>query len=180
MGANGSPTGPGPHGRATVSCATGPQSPGGDGCSLLGRSAPPPKHNAPPVGRDDTITMIDVPDRHDKLASTNAKRGKGKPFEAGNPGGPGNPLARQQAQLRAALVAAVSLDDIKAIAKGMIDGARSGDAACMNALLRYAIGEPTKGVSVEYSGPRLASLRAATLEAIAADCGMTEADDEGR
>lgn len=127
--------------------------------------------------------MIDYPEKpEDSPASPNATNAKvrGRPFLPGNPGGPGNPLGKRQAAMRNALLNAVTDEDVAAVARGMVNAAKGGDSSAANVLLRYTVGEPDKRVNVDYTGPRLASLRAATLEAIAADCGMTEADDEGR
>jgi hypothetical protein len=48
-------------------------------------------------------------------------------FARGNPGGPGNPHAKRTFLLRAALLEAVTEDDIRAIAHGLVTKARSGD-----------------------------------------------------
>lgn len=48
-------------------------------------------------------------------------------FAPGNRGGPGNPLAGKIRKLRAALVAAVTDDDIHEISRSLIAAAKRGD-----------------------------------------------------
>jgi hypothetical protein len=60
-----------------------------------------------------------------------------------NPGGPGNPFARQVALLRKALIAAVSPDDFTAIAGKLKDKALAGDLAATKLLFSYVLGKPT-------------------------------------
>jgi hypothetical protein len=63
-------------------------------------------------------------------------------FAKGNPGGPGNPYARQVAALRREALAAVTPDDIHAIIAKMIELARAGDVAAAKLVLGYAVGRP--------------------------------------
>jgi hypothetical protein len=64
-------------------------------------------------------------------------------FAKGNPGGPGNPFARQTARLRQALVAMVKEDDILDIAAMLIVKAKGGDLVAAKLLLSYVVGKPT-------------------------------------
>ncbi len=64
-------------------------------------------------------------------------------FAKGNPGGPGNPFARQTARLRQALVAMVTEDDILDIAAMLIVKAKGGDLVAAKLLLSYVVGKPT-------------------------------------
>jgi hypothetical protein len=77
--------------------------------------------------------------------STNGSNGRtpaGK-FATGNPGGPGNPFGRRVAALRAVLADAVSEEDIRGIAAGLVASAKAGDLAAVKLLLGYLIGTPT-------------------------------------
>ena len=66
-------------------------------------------------------------------------------FAVGNPGGPGNPHGKKQAQLRAALYGAVSLADVRAIAKVLVKQAREGDLDAVELLLDRLLGKPAVG-----------------------------------
>jgi hypothetical protein len=70
-------------------------------------------------------------------------RGGGGRFAAGNPGGPGNPFARQTAALRKAMLDAVTPEDIQRIVQALIDKASKGDVAASKLVLSYTIGKPT-------------------------------------
>ncbi len=63
-------------------------------------------------------------------------------FAPGNKCGRGRPLARQAAQLRGALMGAVTADDIQAIAKTLVSKARGGDMAATKILLERLLGAP--------------------------------------
>lgn len=70
-------------------------------------------------------------------------------FTPGNAGGPGNPLGGKVARLRAALIEAVSEDDIRAIAHGLIEQAKDGDIAAAKELLNRTLGKPTEHDLIE-------------------------------
>jgi len=78
-----------------------------------------------------------------------AKRAKGNRDEHGRylPGhsipGPGAPYARRVAELRTALLDAVSFKDVSAMVAAMIRKAKEGDAACFRVLSPYLFGKPT-------------------------------------
>jgi hypothetical protein len=72
--------------------------------------------------------------------------GKGR-FKARNPGGPGNPFARQVAQLRSALIQRVTMEDMGVIADDLILKARNGNLAAIKLLFQYVIGKPTDAVN---------------------------------
>jgi hypothetical protein len=57
-------------------------------------------------------------------------------------GGPGNPFGRKASQFRAALFAAVSEEDIHAIAGMLVQKSRAGDLEACALLFRYIIGRP--------------------------------------
>lgn len=77
---------------------------------------------------------------------SNGKRDASGRFAAGNPGGPGNPYARQVAQLRAVILDAVTEDDLKAIVAGLIERAKDGDLAAAQELFNRLLGKPPAGV----------------------------------
>ena len=80
--------------------------------------------------------------------SPNGRSARGR-FARGNPGGPGNPHAKRTSLLRAALLEAVTEDDIRAVAHGLVAKARSGDTAATRELLDRVIGKvrPEEGVA---------------------------------
>ncbi len=74
--------------------------------------------------------------------STNGKNGRdanGR-FTKSNPGGPGNPLAGRVAKFRAALLSAVSENDLKAIAKKLVAKAKTGNIPAIKELLDRTVG----------------------------------------
>jgi hypothetical protein len=64
-------------------------------------------------------------------------------FAEGNGGGPGNPFARQVAGLRAALLAAVTEQDMAEVAQALVRRAKEGDVSAVKLLLSYTLGKPT-------------------------------------
>jgi len=74
--------------------------------------------------------------------STNTQSENKGRFAPGNPGGPGNPFARQVAALRQALLNSVTADDIQAVARALIQRASEGNVQAAKLLLSYAIGKP--------------------------------------
>ncbi|RMH24587.1 MAG: hypothetical protein D6692_12755 [Planctomycetota bacterium] len=75
---------------------------------------------------------------------TNGRTAGGR-FAKGNPGGPGNPHAGKVGKLRAAILAAVTPEDVAAIVGALIQRAKGGDMAATKELLDRAIGKPTDG-----------------------------------
>lgn len=67
-------------------------------------------------------------------------RDAGGRFAKGNPGGPGNPHARQVAELRSALLSAVSIDDLLAVIKALVQKAQGGDVQATKLLLDRLLG----------------------------------------
>jgi hypothetical protein len=63
-------------------------------------------------------------------------------FAKGNPGGPGNPYARQVAQLRLRALDSVSGDDVEAILAKMVELAKKGDVPAARLVLQYTLGRP--------------------------------------
>src|SRR5262245_58033945 len=67
-------------------------------------------------------------------------------FTRGNPGGSGNPFARQVAALRSALVHKVTPEDIEDIVIILLLKAKQGDLAAVKLLFTYVLGKPTETV----------------------------------
>jgi hypothetical protein len=63
-------------------------------------------------------------------------------FCKGNPGGPGNPFAREVAALRQEFLKAVTGEDVSGIARAMIQKAKEGDVAAAKLVLQYTLGKP--------------------------------------
>jgi hypothetical protein len=72
--------------------------------------------------------------------SPNGRTATGR-FANGNPGGPGNPHGRRVADLRAALLDAVTLEDIHAVAKALVARAKAGEVATIRELLDRLMGK---------------------------------------
>jgi hypothetical protein len=68
-------------------------------------------------------------------------------FAKGNRGGPGNPFARQTAALRRALTAAVTEEDMQAVAGQLATQAKLGHLAAIKLLLAYVLGKPAEPVN---------------------------------
>ncbi|HZU39250.1 MAG TPA: hypothetical protein VFA18_25210 [Gemmataceae bacterium] len=67
-------------------------------------------------------------------------------FTRGNPGGPGNPYYRRQAQLKRQLLACVSEEDVQAVMQTLVGLARGGNLAAIKLFLEYTVGKPSKEV----------------------------------
>jgi hypothetical protein len=80
--------------------------------------------------------------------SLNGDNGRGEDgrFAKGNPGGPGNPFARQVAALRRVLLEAVSANDLRDIVNALVTQARCGHVAAAKIVLEYTLGKPAKTV----------------------------------
>ena len=92
-------------------------------------------------------------------------RGPGGRFTKGNPGGPGNPHARQAAKLRSVLLSAVSEDDLRSIAAKLVERAKSGDLAAAREVLNRCIGKPDYAKDPDALDLHAAQLEADRLEA---------------
>ena len=64
-------------------------------------------------------------------------------FVEGNPGGPGNPYARQVARLRSLIREAVSEDDLRAIVATLVDKAKKGNLPAIREVFNRLIGTPS-------------------------------------
>jgi hypothetical protein len=67
-------------------------------------------------------------------------------FAVGNAGGPGNPFARQVAQLRRVLVDAFTEQDMQRVARQLIEQAAAGDIPSARLLFSYTLGQPAAPV----------------------------------
>jgi len=74
-------------------------------------------------------------------------------FTKGNAGGPGNPYAAKSAQLRTALMDAVTDEDIKAVAQTLIQEARAGNVQAGRELLDRTLGKAHQTRTTELTGP---------------------------
>ncbi len=63
-------------------------------------------------------------------------------FTKGNPGGPGNPMGRRVAELRRALLDAVSEEDVRALAAALLEKAKAGEVAAARLIMPYLVGPP--------------------------------------
>ena len=80
--------------------------------------------------------------------STNGDNGRNADghFTKGNPGGPGNPFARRTAQLRSAMIRAVSEQDVAVIIQKLVAEAKEGDVSAAREVLTRVLGRPTESV----------------------------------
>jgi hypothetical protein len=70
-------------------------------------------------------------------------------FGPGNAGGPGNPYTAQVGRLRAALMEAVTEDDLRAVVKALVERAKAGDVAAARLLLERVLGRPLEADILE-------------------------------
>lgn len=80
------------------------------------------------------------------MADHDPKTGR---FLPGNRGGPGNPFARRVGELREALLAEVSPEDLRAIVRVLVDQAKSGDVAAAREVLLRTLGRPVEADLLE-------------------------------
>ncbi len=78
--------------------------------------------------------------------STNGRDGKGK-FVPGNRCGHGNPFGGQTAKLRAAMVHAVTPEDMAEIIRRVVANAKEGDLASAKTVFAYCVGQPHQEVA---------------------------------
>ena len=83
--------------------------------------------------------------------STNGRTASGR-FAKGNAGGPGNPHAKRVAEFREAIMDAVSIADLKAVAKALVRRAREGDIAAARELFDRVLGK-SPPVEIEVPAP---------------------------
>ena len=69
-------------------------------------------------------------------------RGTNGKFLPGNKCGRGSPLAGMASKLRAAMLKAVKVGDVKSIIGAMVNKAKGGDVSAAKLVLQYTVGEP--------------------------------------
>jgi hypothetical protein len=74
-------------------------------------------------------------------------------FAKGNAGGPGNPYPRRVAALRRALLDSVTEDDMSAIAKAVIEEAKTGNVAAAKLIFQYVLGKPDSAANFDLPAP---------------------------
>jgi hypothetical protein len=77
-------------------------------------------------------------------APPDSGRDAGGRFAIGNPGGPGNPFARQVAALRREALEAVTPEDVRAIVTKLVELARAGNVPAAKLVLAYTVGKPAQ------------------------------------
>jgi len=70
------------------------------------------------------------------------ERGPDGRFLPGNSGGPGNPYGRRVAELRNALMEAVTPDRLRRMIESLVQAAEGGDTAAAKLVLSYTLGPP--------------------------------------
>jgi len=78
-----------------------------------------------------------------------SERGPDGRFLHGNAGGPGNPHARQTAELRSALLDAIDADAIRRVIAALLTAAEEGDVAAARVLLERVFGRPADTETVQ-------------------------------
>jgi hypothetical protein len=77
--------------------------------------------------------------------AANAGRDSAGRFTKGNKGGPGNPYARYTAAMRKAFADEATAEDLRKIARAMIDKAQKGDVGAARLVCGYTMGRPLEG-----------------------------------
>ena len=85
----------------------------------------------------------------------NGRQSNGR-FAKGNPGGPGNPYAQQVAELRSAMLKAISTEDIRRVVEALVAEAKDGNVSAAKELLDRCLGKPQEADLIE----RIESLEA--------------------
>lgn len=70
-------------------------------------------------------------------------------FKKGNPGGPGNPFQNKTAKLRAALIQAVSEEDIQKVMQELVKKAKLGDVVAAREVLDRTLGKAKNEMDVK-------------------------------
>lgn len=79
--------------------------------------------------------------------STNGRDGRGR-FTPGNPGGPGNPHAKRVAELRSAVLEAVTADDLRAVIGKLLERAKAGELGAVEILFDRVFGKAAIAVGL--------------------------------
>lgn len=86
------------------------------------------------------------------MKPANGRGANGRFVKGEYPGGPGNPFARQVAQLRAKLLQSVTEDDVEKVAKRLVALAKKGNIAAIRELLDRCLGKPQQNVDLSTGG----------------------------
>jgi hypothetical protein len=81
-------------------------------------------------------------------------------FLPGNPGGPGNPHARQVGRLRSAMLTAVDEGDLRLIVTKLVELAKAGNVIAAREVLDRCLGKPVEADLIERLGQLEALLEA--------------------
>ena len=73
-------------------------------------------------------------------------RSANRRFTLGNQGGPGNPFARQVAEIRKLLLSTVPGEELAKVLLAMLEKAKAGDVAAAKLVLQYTAGKPAEAV----------------------------------
>ena len=84
-------------------------------------------------------------------------------FAKGNSGGPGNPLGGQVARLRSAMLTAVSVEDMQAIVRQLVELAKGGNVQAAKEVFDRCLGRPVEADLLE----RIGELEDALLRIVA-------------
>src|SRR5262245_6472042 len=74
----------------------------------------------------ETVRAEGAPQEGARNESKEGRRSNGR-FARGNKGGPGNPFARQTARMRSAFLRELKPEDMRALARKLIEDAKAGD-----------------------------------------------------
>jgi len=100
-------------------------------------------------------------------AEPNADRAPRGRFSARHKGGPGNPFARQVAEIRKLLLNSVPGERLAKIVLAMVEKAEAGDVAAAKLVLQYTVGKPRgvepDRVEIESIGLRTESTSASRI-----------------
>jgi hypothetical protein len=86
------------------------------------------------------------PEEQDSEAQLQPDREFCSRFVAGNPGGPGNPFARQTAAFKKAIHAATTPDEAKALARKIFEMAMEGNLTAAKLYFSYTAGKPQEAM----------------------------------
>src|SRR5262245_50376223 len=91
---------------------------------------------------EQTAETVQLDPRHESEEHAKFDRDIKGQFLAGNPGGPGNPYARQVAGLRKALLKCISAEQFERVAQKLASLAEEGDLQAIKLLFSYMMGKP--------------------------------------
>lgn len=110
--------------------------------------APKPGPRAPPLGGNKMAKV-----NEDNTAKKNPRK-RGRPFEKGNPGGPGRGNGKDKVCREALAVIRDEFndEDLRAVVRKLIEKAKGGDAKAAALLLAYKAGKPPETVNLNAQG----------------------------